>query len=311
MVEGMAPKVMEGLPCSWYPLCRSGDVRRGQVLAADLAGQRLAVYRAASGAVSVLPARCPHAGADLARGMVVGERLRCPLHHRCFTADEAGWTGFPVDERWGLVFVWVGAGAPEPLPAPDAADTGLATAVTVCSVDAAAELVAANAFDAAHLGPVHGRAASSPPVVSEISPLRLRIAIQARVDGPSLRDRALRALGLDEVRIDTDCWAGNLLFFHHRRMGACTLLALRPDGALRTTVYALSLASRPAGRLRRMRARLRLAIQHRLILAFARQDLRALAGMRPGPMALDPVADACFLAFLDHYRRLPVSTWSR
>src|SRR5689334_22808307 len=67
-------------PASWYPLCRSSDLKRGQVIKCNAFGLQLAVFRTSSGKVGALRALCAHMGADLSRGRVVGERLQCPLH---------------------------------------------------------------------------------------------------------------------------------------------------------------------------------------------------------------------------------------
>ncbi len=301
---------------SWYPLGRSADLARGAVRAVELAGTRLALFRGADGAAGALLARCRHFGADLVHGAVVAAGLRCPLHHRCYGVD-GGATGavgaaqpaLPVVERWGLVFAWCGPLPAAPLPEPDGIAAGLATRPSLTIADAPLGLIAANAFDTAHLAPVHGRNSVGAAVVTELGPRRIRIAITAQVAGRTLRDRALRASGLAAVRIETDCWGGNLLFFHHRAVGTCTLLALRPETAERTAVHAVSMRARPAGALAPWDGRLRLAVQHRAIMAFARQDLRALRGARSGPVEPDPVSDACVARFLAHEQALPSGGW--
>ena len=60
-------------PASWYPLCRSSELKRRQVLGLEAFGFDLAVFRTASGKVVALQAQCVHMGADLSRGRVVGE----------------------------------------------------------------------------------------------------------------------------------------------------------------------------------------------------------------------------------------------
>src|SRR5262245_41163179 len=66
---------------SWFPLCKSQDVQPGQVIGRNFLDGRVVVLRGADGRARVLSAYCPHLGADLATGSVIGENLRCAFHH--------------------------------------------------------------------------------------------------------------------------------------------------------------------------------------------------------------------------------------
>src|SRR5215467_11935784 len=112
-------------PVSWYWLGPSRALRRGPV-SRTLLGRRLVAFRTASGRLAVLDAGCAHLGADLGRGCVVGEAIRCPFHHweygpdgRCThipitnnIPNSARQTSYPVVERHGFLFVF---NRPEPL----------------------------------------------------------------------------------------------------------------------------------------------------------------------------------------------------
>jgi hypothetical protein len=65
---------------SWYPVARSREVEKGSVRSFDLANRRVVLYRNGAGAIRALDARCPHLGADLGHGSVVGDGVRCAFH---------------------------------------------------------------------------------------------------------------------------------------------------------------------------------------------------------------------------------------
>src|SRR5689334_25439651 len=67
-------------PKSWYPLCRSSELKPQRVMKCAAFGDSWAVFRTESGRVGAVRAECAHMGADLSRGQVAGERLQCPLH---------------------------------------------------------------------------------------------------------------------------------------------------------------------------------------------------------------------------------------
>jgi phenylpropionate dioxygenase-like ring-hydroxylating dioxygenase large terminal subunit len=107
---------------SWFPLALSSDVPAGAVVGRDFLDGKVVVYRGESGAVSVMSAYCPHLGADLSVGRVVGDHVQCPFHHWEF--DTEGWcakTGigdppppnaclfkFPVCEKFGIIWAFNG-----------------------------------------------------------------------------------------------------------------------------------------------------------------------------------------------------------
>jgi phenylpropionate dioxygenase-like ring-hydroxylating dioxygenase large terminal subunit len=111
--------VVEG----WYWLARSGDVRRGRVVAMRLLGRDLAVYRGEDGRVVALDAYCAHMGAHLAEGRVEGNAVRCFFHRWRYEADgrcsdipcldgaptpRMRVRAWPTAEKHGLVWVWTG-----------------------------------------------------------------------------------------------------------------------------------------------------------------------------------------------------------
>lgn len=69
----------------WFPVARSADLATPQ--SATLLGERLVVWRTASGQAVVQDARCPHRGADFALGKVHGESIACPYHGWQFAAE--------------------------------------------------------------------------------------------------------------------------------------------------------------------------------------------------------------------------------
>ncbi len=88
-----------------------------------LLGEPFVLYRTASGRAVVLEDRCPHRGAPLSSGEVCGESIACGYHGFTFDPEgicthvpgmqtiprEARVRACPVVERWGWVFVWMGA----------------------------------------------------------------------------------------------------------------------------------------------------------------------------------------------------------
>src|SRR5207237_8683403 len=66
---------------SWFPICLAADVPVGTVKGAEFLDGRVVVYRGDDGLANVLSAFCPHLGADLRSGAVVGWELRRAFHH--------------------------------------------------------------------------------------------------------------------------------------------------------------------------------------------------------------------------------------
>src|ERR687893_1471426 len=72
------------LRAAWYavPIRPEGP----DLVAVRLFGERLVLWRGAQGWTAA-PAACPHAGADLAGGVVRGGAVVCPWHGRTFGGD--------------------------------------------------------------------------------------------------------------------------------------------------------------------------------------------------------------------------------
>lgn len=117
-------------PNYWYPIAWADQLKPGQVIAATVWQQELAVYRSESGQVYALENVCPHKGVALDRGKVVGEHLACRYHGWEFSGEGtcvnipyfptgqklpcAQARSFPIQEKYGLL--WVFPGDPECMP---------------------------------------------------------------------------------------------------------------------------------------------------------------------------------------------------
>src|SRR5207244_4267535 len=86
MAQAPAASRFAAYPATWYLFGAAGELRRGPV-SRDMLGRRLVAFRTASGRLGVMDARCAHLGADLARGCVDGEIIRCPFHHWEYDLD--------------------------------------------------------------------------------------------------------------------------------------------------------------------------------------------------------------------------------
>ncbi|MER6839004.1 aromatic ring-hydroxylating dioxygenase subunit alpha [Streptomyces platensis] len=122
-------------PNFWYPVAVSGSVPKNKTFATAFAGERIALYRGASGAVFALEDRCAHRQVPLSLGVVEGDTLRCCYHAWAYRGNgrisqipylpkgvdrpPRGVRSYPVRERYGLVFVFPGdpeKAATTPLP---------------------------------------------------------------------------------------------------------------------------------------------------------------------------------------------------
>lgn len=104
----------------WYVACRSAEVA-DQPFARTICNEKLVFFRDSAGCVAALEDFCPHRGLPLSLGRVCEGRLTCGYHG--LTVDCVGKTiampgqrvagfpkvrTFPVQERHGFIWIWVG-----------------------------------------------------------------------------------------------------------------------------------------------------------------------------------------------------------
>jgi phenylpropionate dioxygenase-like ring-hydroxylating dioxygenase large terminal subunit len=132
-------RVGAGTPCGrllrryWQPVAL-GDELRGErpVKAVRLLGEDLVLYKAGAG-YGLMQRHCPHRGADLAYGRLEPDGLRCSFHGWKFDAagkcvetpaepegsrmcEQIRSVSYPVVEKSGILFAYLGAGAPPAFP---------------------------------------------------------------------------------------------------------------------------------------------------------------------------------------------------
>jgi phenylpropionate dioxygenase-like ring-hydroxylating dioxygenase large terminal subunit len=115
-------------PNSWYHVAWSDELPRGAVKTLRYFGRDLVAFRGEDGAAHVVDPYCPHLGAHLGRGRVVGNRIDCPFHGWQFGGDgrcahipysshipqNASVHSWPVREVSGMVLIYYHAQNKDP-----------------------------------------------------------------------------------------------------------------------------------------------------------------------------------------------------
>ena len=81
-----------------HTVCRTSDVKRGQMKAFQVGDEKIVVYNLADGFFAT-QAHCSHVFAPLARGKIIeGRMVQCPFHRARFdirTGEVVQWANFP------------------------------------------------------------------------------------------------------------------------------------------------------------------------------------------------------------------------
>lgn len=168
----------------WYWALAAAQLKPGQIRAVSLLGRELALYRpecsendlvqsseyGSANRVIAVDAYCPHMGAHLAEGTVEGCGIRCLFHHwkfdptgSCIEVPALGKSlpvqlkTWPTVEVYGLIWVWIGAAEPGPLPVvPELDGVECETLLgTRFGQNCHPNVVLLNAIDAHHFNTVH------------------------------------------------------------------------------------------------------------------------------------------------------------
>jgi phenylpropionate dioxygenase-like ring-hydroxylating dioxygenase large terminal subunit len=160
---------------AWYVSALSTEVGPTELFHRKILGTSIMIYRKEDGAPVALHDRCPHRFAPLHLGKRVGDDVVCLYHALRFdcsgkcTHNPHG-TGlipkaaqvrrFPLVEKYGMIWIWMGDEAADETTLPDFGplDAGHPNAIgyTYMHMKANYELIIDNVMDLSHIDHVHG-----------------------------------------------------------------------------------------------------------------------------------------------------------
>jgi len=126
----------------WYFGIASRDIAPGRLAHREICGAPVVFGRTSSGKAFALRDNCPHRGAPLSEGRIVRDQVECCYHGWKFGTDGKCTSipalvaddpvdlgkitvhGYPLRERQGIVWIWIGDGDSADVPAPDVPDVG-------------------------------------------------------------------------------------------------------------------------------------------------------------------------------------------
>ncbi len=172
---------------TWYVAARSAEVRTGRIRSYHLLHRRIALYRDSAGTVHAMDARCPHLGADLGQGKVLGDTVQCAFHHwsfgpdgRCRSAPDRSVRVYPTEERWGLVWLFNGPRPLFPLPSVQEPSKYRVMLPPQRRIHCHPHLVVGNGLDTRHLQALHDIAFTAEPQWSVTGPFEISATVQGR-----------------------------------------------------------------------------------------------------------------------------------
>jgi phenylpropionate dioxygenase-like ring-hydroxylating dioxygenase large terminal subunit len=181
-----------GVVCEgWYAVGAVSEFKPGAVHRISIGAREIVVYRSLAGSVHAIEPSCAHLGADLGRGCVVQQGLRCGFHCWIWGPDGRCVSGagrlegrrirsYAVRERWGVVWTWAGGEPSYELPEPASENARHVLRLPSQRMDCHPHVMLGNGLDLTHVPSVHGFHMLDDPTVELDPPHRLTVGIHGR-----------------------------------------------------------------------------------------------------------------------------------
>lgn len=175
----------------WYVLAKSKTIKRNQVRSFDMLHRKIAVYRDSENSVRAVDAACPHLGANLGHGSVLENSLKCAFHGWQFGTDgicnhipnidnppRRRLRQYPIQEKWGFIWIFNGARPLWKLPEPD--EDLWSLAMPSVHLKCHPHLMIANGLDGAHFEPLHHMKQTELPKLTIKEPYEVTLHLSGR-----------------------------------------------------------------------------------------------------------------------------------
>jgi phenylpropionate dioxygenase-like ring-hydroxylating dioxygenase large terminal subunit len=170
---------------AWYVACWSAEVKVGAMFNRRLLDEPVVFFRKEDGTAVALQDRCPHRFIPLHLGTIRGDRIECSYHGLQFDCSgkcvknphgdgkipaAAKVRSYPVQDRHGMLWIWMGDGDGGTVQIPDyrmiEPSSGYLTSTGgYIHINANYELMAENLLDLSHITYLHDGLLGSPEQV--------------------------------------------------------------------------------------------------------------------------------------------------
>lgn len=321
----------------WYPAGTARSLRVGKARSVRIGWQRIVLFRGEDGAVRALDAFCPHMGADLSNGKVVGDTIQCPMHGwkydqtgscvetGCDSAPPkaARLASYPVHEAFGTLWVFSGTVATHPFPTCPGLEGQAVAALRMGTIRLYAHhhAMMVGGIDLQHFKAVHGIDIRFDYRTEQPESGVMDFFLEGTIPDEGWRGRLGRRLLGDQFRYGLRIAGGSIAAISYgldqklggdgRALPALHVLwGCRPIEAGVSEVDIYLLAPKGTGVGGRLRQATQLATTLGLLAVLDDDDKKAFPNMRFDPQVLvkEDRAVVDLMRFLD---KLPISAWSK